>query len=62
MNRFREAMIKAGLTNEFLLERTEELIDAIESGKFKPRNKTKVLKELLNTKEGLIYRIKNNIE
>lgn len=62
MDTYKEALIGAGITNEFMLERTEELINAIESGKFKPKNKKKELDNLKWTKEVLIYRIKNNIE
>ena len=57
MNTFAEAMEKAGLTDEFLLSKTEELIDAIKSGVFKPRNKKRELEKLESARNELLYRI-----
>jgi hypothetical protein len=55
--KWKEAMDKAGLTDEYLLEKTEELIKAIETGEFKPRNKEKVLNKLIDEKKWLLCRI-----
>ena len=62
MDTFNKALLKAGLNNKFLLEKTKELIDAIKREEYKPRNNNKVLKRLMETKKQLIYRIENNIE
>ncbi len=48
---------EAGITNEFLLNKTNELIEAIETGKFRPKNKERELRELRITKKALMVLI-----
>ncbi|GEM_PF-6500920 len=58
-NNLLDALKKAGLTDEKLLNKTEELIKAIETGMYKPKNKEKELRELKSHREELLERIKN---
>ena len=62
MNDFQKALIKAGITYEFLLEKTDELIDAIKKGEFKPRNKEKELAGLYQTRKGILKRMEEGYE
>ena len=62
MDTFKKALIEAGITNQFLLNKTQEFILAIKDGTYKPKNKKKELKKLIKMKEDLIFRIKNKIE
>ena len=57
MNSFEDALQKAGITKEFLLKKTEEFIDAIKSGEYKPRHKEKVLARLVNMRLSLLDKI-----
>ncbi len=57
-NNWRELLEKAGATDEFLLNRVNELIEAIDSGKFKLRNKERELQWLKNMREQLLHRIR----
>lgn len=59
---FEKALKEAGITEEYLLQKTNEWIDAIKTGKFKPKNKEKELKELEVVKRILIFRIKQQQE
>lgn len=54
---FRELMEEAGLTDEHLLEKTNELIKVIETGEFKPKNKEQELKKLKGMREALVFRV-----
>ena len=60
--KWRKLLEEAGITDEFLLGKTNELIEAIESGKFKPRNKGRELKDLEQIREALLFRIKRDKE
>jgi hypothetical protein len=60
--KFRQAMIKAGLTNKFLLKKTEEFIKVIENGEYRPINPEKKLGELKETKRVLEIQIERGEE
>ena len=60
--KWQKLLEEAGITDELLLGKTNELIEAIESGKFKPRNKERELKNLEQIREALLFRIKRDKE
>ncbi len=59
-NKLREELRRAGLDEAFLLKRTEELIEAIETNQFRPKNKEKELRKLKQIREVLLLRIQQN--
>ena len=56
--KWRKLLEEAGLTDEYLLGKVNELLNAIQTGEFKPRNKEQELRKLKEMKEVLLFRIK----
>ncbi|HUD43935.1 MAG TPA: hypothetical protein VMR41_00120 [Patescibacteria group bacterium] len=59
IKKFRDALEKAGLTDKKLLNKVDELIKAIETGEYKPKNKEKELKWLRSQRISLLKTIKD---
>lgn len=55
--KLKDSLEKKGITDEYLFHKAEELIKAIETGAFKPKNKKQVLRRLNEDRKAFLESI-----